>query len=189
MKTIIFTFLFSIILIGNSYSQDQAKVEKSITSMQIGVLSVWLNNEYGLTDKIALSSEIGLNSSLFGGFSYDKSGIVLAPTIMVEPKYYYNLQKRKDNGKNSSNNNGNYFSLKMSYSPDWFVISNYENINIVPQVIVIPSWGFKRNISKKFMYEIGTGFGYRHIFYKKIGYTKDKDETFINLHLRIGYNF
>ncbi len=143
--------------------------------MQIGALGIWLNNEYGLTDKITLSSEIGLNSSFFGGFSYDKTGIVLAPTITVEPKYYYNLQKRKDNGKNSTNNNGNYFSLKTSCSPDWFVISNYDNINIVPQISFIPSCGFKRNISKKLMYEIGTGFGYTHIFTKKLDMQKKRN--------------
>lgn len=187
-KTILSVFLF-LIVIHTANSQNQATVEKSITSLQIGILGVYVNNEFAVSKQIVLTTEIGLNGSIFGGFSYDKTGIVLAPSITVEPKWYYNLEKRKEKGKTHTNNNGNFFSLKNSFSPNWFVISNYDNIQTVPQFTVIPSWGIRRNISSKLMYEISGGIGYRYINYKSIGYTKNKNETFPNFHLRIGYLF
>jgi len=32
----------------------------------------------------------------------------------------------------------------MSYDPDWFVISNYDNVNVINQISIIPKIGLKR---------------------------------------------
>jgi hypothetical protein len=189
MKIKIFILTFFLFLTKTGLSQDTAKVEKSLTSIQTSILGLHINNEYGLSNTITLKTEFGLNASVFGGFSYDKTGIILAPTLTLEPRFYYNLDKRKNKDKKYTDNNGNYLSISTTYTPDWFIISNYDNIQTVPQVTIIPSWGLKRNLSSKFMYEIGAGIGYRHINYKSIGYINNKNEFFPNLHVRIGYNF
>ena len=126
MKTKFFILSFLFLIGVSSFSQNNPSVETSLTSIQAGILGIHINNEYKLSDKMVLASEIGLNASVFGGFSYDKTGVVLSPTITIEPKWYYNLQKRMQRDKKYSDNNGNYLSLKTSYTPDWFVISNYE---------------------------------------------------------------
>ena len=64
-------------------------------------------------------------------------------------------------------NQGNFLSIKTSYHPDWFVISNYDNINIISDISIIPTWGIRRNIGKHFNSE--TGIGYRYILAKMQG--------------------
>jgi len=171
-----------------SYSQNKG-IEKSVFGIQTGVLGVWIQNESKIGGEIALRSEIGLDAGLFGGsLFYDGgTGYLLIPTITVEPRWYYNLDKRASRSKNISDNAGNFISLKTSFLPDWFVISNYENINIINQVTIIPTWGIRRNIGQHFNYEAGFGIGYRYSFAKSAGFIENEGDIAANLHLRIGY--
>lgn len=180
------------LIIGLLYftvNSQTASVEKSTYGIQTGLLGIWVHNELKLTNQIALRTEIGFDSGLWGGDLYDKSGFVITPVLTIEPKWYYNLNKRESKSRRIDGNSGNFISLKASHHPDWFVISNYDNISIVSEISIIPTWGIRRNIGKHFNYETGIGIGYRHIFAKQAGYLEDKSETVINLHLRIGYRF
>jgi hypothetical protein len=189
MKKIVFTLFFcGIAFIAKSQNQD-VSVEKSTYGIQIGTLGIWVHNEAKLSDQIALRSEFGLDSGIFGGNFYPKTGYLLTPVITLEPKWYYNLQQRSAKSKDFSGNSGNFVSLKTSYNPDWFVISNYDNLKIVNQISIIPTWGIRRNIGNHFNYETGIGLGFRYYFAKSAGYLKDVSETALNLHLRIGYKF
>ncbi|MGV0922640.1 hypothetical protein [Empedobacter tilapiae] len=184
-KISLITFLFSFIYIN----AQETSVEKSIFSVQTGFLGIWINNESKLTNNFALRSEIGLDSGIWGGDLYDGTAFLLTPVLTIEPRYYYNLDKRKNNGKNISKNNGNFISLKTSYHPDWFIISN-KDVNIISDISFIPTWGIKRNIiSTNFNYELGFGIGYQYIFYKSDGYSKNESDVGVNLHLRVGYTF
>lgn len=187
MKKVLLTLtLFGLAFI--SKAQD-ASVEKSTSGIQTGILGIWAHNEAKLSNQIALRSEIGFDSGIFGGSFYDGTGFLLAPVITLEPKWYYNLNKRSSKSKRISGNSGNFVSLKSSYNPDWFVISNYDNISVVNQISIIPTWGIRRNIGEHFNYETGIGLGYRYIFAKSAGYFENESEAALNLHLRIGYRF
>ncbi len=171
-----------------SKSQN-ASVEKSTFGIQTGFLGIWAHNESKLSNQIALRSEIGFNGGIWGGSLYDKTGFVAAPVVTLEPRWYYNLNKRKTNDKTIDGNSGNFFSLNTSYHPNWFVISNYDNIKIASNISIIPTWGIKRNIGSHFTYEAGFGIGYLYYFAKNVGYSENKGEVGVNLHLRIGYRF
>ena len=189
MRKIVLTLIFcGITIIAKSQNQD-VSVEKSTYGIQIGVLGIWVHNETKLSNQIVLRSEFGLDIGIFGGSFYPKTGYILTPVITLEPKWYYNLEKRVSKSKNISGNSGNFISLKTSYSPDWFVISNYDNLRVVNQISIIPTWGIRRNIGNHFNYETGIGLGFRHYFAKSAGYLKDESEAALNLHLRIGYRF
>ncbi|MDO6389198.1 hypothetical protein Q4E40_03595 [Pontibacter sp. BT731] len=108
--------------------------------------------------------------------------------FILEPKLYYNLDQRSLKSKDISGNSGNFFSLRTTYFPDWFVISNYDNINVLNQISVIPTWGIRRNIGAHFNYETGVGFGYKHVFTKS-GYSYNTGQPVFDLRLRIGYRF
>ena len=56
-------------------------------------------------------------------------------------------------------------------------------------LILIPTWGIKRNIGNHLTYETGIGIGYRYVLAKRAGYIKNEEEEAFNLHLRIGYRF
>ncbi len=166
-----------------------ASVEKSINSIQVGLLSVLINNEIKLTNELSLKSEIGMTAGIFGGTFYPKTGYLIVPAISVEPRWYYNLQKRLSKNKIIANNNGNYLTIQTSFNPNWFNISNYNNIKIVNQLTIIPTWGLRRNLNDNLNYEIGFGLGYKYYFAKSAGYIKNESSAAANLHLRIGYNF
>ena len=187
MKKFFFTLAFcGMSLIAKSQTTS---VEQSTSGLQTGFLGIWFHNESRLSKEIALRSEIGFDSGIWAGSYYDKVGFLLAPVLTLEPRWYYNLDKRQRKSRRTDANSGNFLSLKTSFHPDWFVISNYENVRVISDISAIPSWGIRRNIGNHFTYETGFGFGYRYTFAKSAGYLKNKGSADINLHLRIGYRF
>jgi len=172
-----------------SYSQIE-DIQKSVYSIQTGLLGVWFSNETNLSNKLFLKSEIGLDSGFFGGVKYNNgNGFMLTPVITIEPRYYYNLTKRKDKSLNTKYNSANFISLKLNYNPDWFIISNYKNISLLNQISIIPTWGIKRNIYKHLQIETGAGLGYRYIFKDNYKGNYSKNKLLFNFHLRLGYSF
>lgn len=182
----------------NANAQN-ASVEKTIFGIQTGYAGIWLNNETKLSNSIVLRSEIGIENDFAVGDHYEGAGFILQPVLNLEPRYYYNLNKRNSKGKNISKNSGNYLSIKTSYHPDWFVINLDEDITKIADLSIIPTWGIKRQLGNHFNFETGIGFGYRVVFlkpnYKTANY-QSVDENSLNqnqytpyFHLRIGYIF
>lgn len=187
-KIVVALFLCGISLVAQA---QNSSVEKSVFGAQVGFLGVWVHNEAKLTDKLVLRSELGLDSGIFSGSYYDDIGFFMTPVITLEPKFYYNLNKRVAKSKNISGNSGNYISLKTSYNPNWFVISSTDNISITDQISMVPTWGIRRVIGSHFNYEVGFGIGWRHYFEQKVNnYILEADDVVdVNLQLRIGYKF
>lgn len=186
LKVILIVMFCGMTLIVKS---QNASVEKSTYGIQTGFLGIWLHNETKLSNSIALRSEIGFDSGIWGGDFYDGTGFLLTPVITLEPRLYYNLNKREEKSRRIEGNSGNFISLKTSYHPDWFVISNTDNVSVISDISIIPTWGIRRNIGKHFTYETGFGIGYRYTFAKQAGFLDNKSEVDVNLHLRIGYRF
>ncbi len=187
MKNLILALIFfCFTLIAKSQT---ASVENSTFGIQTGFLGIWAHNEAKLSNQIVLRSELGFDSGIWGGSYYDKTGYVFAPVITLEPRWYYNLNKRVKKDRRIDGNSGNFISLKTSYHPDWFVISNYGNISIVSDVVIIPTWGIRRNLGNHFTYETGIGIGYVYYFAKAAGYLDNESDVAVNFHLRMGYRF
>lgn len=186
IKIFITTFIFCFFtLVCNA---QETSLEKSIFGVQIGYLGVWVNNETKLSNQIVVRSEIGLGSGIFGseigvtygifdGFYYGGE-FILSPMLSVEPRWYYNLNKRNSNSKDSTNNSGNFLSVKANYNFNNFVIPVDQYINI-SQISLLINWGIRRNIGNNFNFESGLG----------VGYLFSDDRAVINLHLRLGYVF
>lgn len=191
MKKFLLLLVWLPAIVCSQNSDTNHLVAKSIFGVQTGVLGVWANHELGLSNTIALRSELGLDTGLFGGLYYKNNvNFILYPTLTLEPRLYYNLQKRLDKGKTITKNSGNFVALKIHYAPDWFTITNYSGkISIAENYAMYAKWGIKRIIGKHFTYETGLGFGYRNYFLKQYGYTANQSEAALDVHLRIGYTF
>ena len=76
-------------------------VEKSIFGIQTGVLGIWAYNETKLSNTIALRTELGFDFGIWETTFYDDydSPFLLTPVIVIEPRFYYNLEKRSKNSK------------------------------------------------------------------------------------------
>ncbi|MBC9794877.1 hypothetical protein [Sinomicrobium weinanense] len=187
MKKILLTLTFcGLTFIAKSQT---VSVEQSTFGIQAGLLGIWGHHEARLSNQIALRSELGFDSGFWRNNYYDELGFLLTPVITLEPRWYYNLNKRESKSRRTDGNSGNFISIKTSYHPDWFVISNHDNIRIISDISIIPTWGIRRNIGNHFTYETGIGFGYSYIFARQAGYSEDEGDAALNLHLRVGYRF
>lgn len=176
-KTLLLAMLCGLAFMANA---QEASVEKSIFGLKTGFLGFWGHNEARLSDNIAFRTELGFDAGLSGsGGSID--GFVMLPVLNLEPRWYYNLQKRSQASKSTEGNSGNFLSLKTSFHPDLFVISTDNHGGIDNQLAIIPTWGIRRQLGSQFNYEAGFGLGYRQSFAGGGG-------AAVNLHLRIGYN-
>lgn len=167
-------------------SQD-ISVEKSTFGIQTGFLGIWVHNESKLSNQIVLRSELGLDTGIFNGNANDNIGFFMVPTITLEPRWYYNLNKRQEKFRRIDGNSGNFISIKTTYHSDLFVISSYDNVIFITDISIVPTWGIRRHIGAHFTYETGFGIGYAHYFEKENVRSFSEDEVVINLHLRIGY--
>lgn len=183
MKKSLITLLI-IILASPAFAQEAAVTTNPI-EIQTGFFGIWLNKEYKLSDQIALRTEVGLDADIWKRHSV---GFALVPVFTAEPRWYYNLKRRSQKGKKTTDNYGNFLSLKSSFHPDLFVISNYSDA-IVPNLSIVPTWGIRRPISESFSFEAGIGMGYIFRFFKTIGFSSNEGELAANIHLRFGYRF
>lgn len=187
MKTRLLILIFcAVTFLAKSQNES---VEKSTYGVQTGLLGIWGYNEAKLSNAIALRTEIGFDAGIASGNSFNGSAFGLIPVLVLEPRVYYNLKKRINKQKSIDDNSGNFISLKTSYHPDLFVISNEKGIDVESDISIIPSWGLRRNLGKHFNYEAGIGIGYRHVFKNKTRIPTDFDNVDVNLNLRIGYRF
>lgn len=183
MKKLLSVLIILLTTLNNYTHAQESHIEESYYSVQTTLLGIWVNNETKIGDKIALRSEIGFDSGTWVGSSHDGFSYALAPVITIEPRLYYNLEKRKQRNKNISRNAGNFLSIKTSYHPDWFTISN-RDLKVTSDISIIPTWGLKRNIgNSKFNYEAAFGLGYRYYF-RELEWNPA-----YNLSFRIGYSF
>jgi len=204
MKRILLAAAISSLFTFNTSAQEteqpKASVVKSVSGLQIGPLGGWIYHEFKLTNAIALRAEAGLNAGIWFGSQYEDIGYVFTPVISVEPRWYYNLNKRVEKGRDIKGNSGNFISLKASFMPDWFLLNNddlkWNGMAMAEpethnQISIIPTWGIRRTLGKHFDYEAGFGLGYAYIFgYKSNGYKYGGEGSLsANIHLRIGYHF
>ena len=181
---IIFTLCYS------TTKAQNTNLEKSIFGVQTGVLGIWVHNEARLAPKTALRSEVGFNAVFLIGEGGAEDGFIMAPTLALEPRYYYNIEKRHTKGKSIHHNAANFLSLDILYVPDWFVISSVDaDFNTLESINFIPKWGIRRNIGKNFTYELGLGVGYQYAYTKKLGSIKNTHDVVVDLDIRIGYTF
>jgi hypothetical protein len=183
-------FIFFVLIIGiNNINAQSASVENSVSGVQIGFLGAWYHSEMKLTNLIALRGEIGLDTGLYGSNINEIDGFLLAPVLRLEPRWYYNLNKRERKSKRIDGNTGNFVSLNISYHPDIFTISSEDNINLISDISIIPTWGIRRSIGDHFNFETGIGIGYIRYLERTSFFNDDRNDVGLNLHLRFGYRF
>jgi hypothetical protein len=181
-----------------SASLTAQKVEDQIWGISVGISPLIIYNETALSDQISLRSELNVGFAWSSGNTYTgASEWAFIPSIIVEPRYYYNLEKRYNKDKKTHNNSGNYLSLGLGYQPGLAI--GTENIHAHSSLFFMPKYGIKRSIGKHFSYETNIGLGYAWVF-KSFEYRNwdtgvietekytEKGLTF-GLQLNIGYVF
>ena len=136
------------------YSQQKHYFEAGIY-----LIGADLSYERNLSNKFSIKSSLGYNGSIY---KTNEHIFVLQPNIIIQPRFYYNKDKRSLKGKNTDYNSANFFSLNLEYLTSELNISNagfYE-----PELFTIGTgWNLRRRIkSTKFVYEFSTGIVYNY---------------------------
>ena len=167
-------------------------VEKSMFGMQMGLEGIWFYHEGKLTKRLALRSEVGLQGiSLSAPFEKNYS-FAFAPMIALEPRFYYSLNKRSLNGKDISGNAGEFFGLRLGFMADRFPLIEENYIQGAHTLEVMPTWGIRRNLGKRFHFEASVAAGYRRIFANRPrtqSYSGKKNFLTSEFNFRLGYRF
>ena len=171
----------------DGYSQEEFSVEKSVFGIQLSLIGLHVHHEARLSGSVSLRTEAGLHVGLFQTPQLSGTGFILAPSLAVEPRWYYNLEKRGRKLKRIDGNSANFLSLQFIYFDDAFTISNATQANVIPSVTSILYWGMRRNIGKHFNFEFGAGPGYTLYIYSvdRILYKSSRYQIYI--HLRFGF--
>lgn len=183
-KILLLSFLFMF-----TYSQAQDRiptVEKSLYGVQLGTLSLTGFYEGRLATNWTLKGQLGLVGNL--SIYTNDTDFYMQPQIALEPRFYYNLKKRNEKGKNTANNSGNYIALATSYRTDWFGIFTEKDQEPSESLQTYLAWGLRRSYGEHFHLEFATGLGY----YKELNldeWKQDDSAVAIYLNFKIGYQF
>jgi hypothetical protein len=82
----------------------------------------------------------------------------------IEPRWYYNLNKRMANGKSGNNLLGNYLSFEMLYQNQSFKKHHIDNTFApfhIESLTFTPLWGTQQQFSKRLFYDFKLGWGVR----------------------------
>ena len=149
MRKFITTVTLSFIVLISINAQE-ASVEKSVFGFQLGTNPWNIYYDAKLADKISLHTEIGLGGEYYWHSS--KDAYMFQPNIIVEPRYYYNLERRVSKGKKIAGNTGNYLGMMFDYIPDVYL--NKNTYSRWTGVVAMPSYGIQRRVGKWFEYEL-----------------------------------
>lgn len=182
--------LILVFFLKTFFTLSQTKEPKTIENIygfQIGFVGAWGYYEAVLQDNFTLKTELGIDGSYsYSSADIPKSQYTFLPSISLEPRWYYNIEKRQKLGKSVENNTGNFFGLKTTYNPSsLFTITN--SINSFDSSIIrfIPSWGLRRSLGNSFDFELRLGAGY--VSTKSIN---NQEQGFIfDFSIRLGYIF
>jgi len=175
---------------------ETATVEKSMFNVQAGLIGVWVSHEARLSNRWALHSEVGFDLWTYKTYEnyslgQEKKGSFLAPNITIEPRWYYNIEKRGRKGKYTGHNSANFATISFRYFPDAFTIGSHPDyISIPNQISITPKWGIRRSIAQSnFNYELAIGVGYLGYLSKEHRNINENSDVYLDLHARIGYTF
>lgn len=199
-KKLLSLFFLALLFSGKMLAQDSIpSVEKSVKGIQVGDSGLIFNYEFKLANQISLRTEAGLTLTFFtykdNPWTISDEGstyVVAVPAFTIEPRWYYNLERRIRKGKDIIRNRANYVSVMAHYSGGWGAINPNEKIDEVPDFIaVVPTWGMRRTLDKHFNYELGGGLGYIYTSkYNDFGFThKSEGELLLHVRARFGFDF
>lgn len=148
--------LFSQTLLAQSSTES---LEKHLTSVDVGLLGAWINHERQIGEQLSINAQLGFDGGFYGGtgdFNY-----LFVPSISVEPRFYYNFNKRVSKGKRTMNNSANYLTIATTFFPKLIEITNDRNNGreIITRATFIPKWGTRRSISNRFKFDFAVGYG------------------------------
>ena len=168
--TPIVTFIFATATINVSKAQQQNYVEK-VSSVQASIL--YPSMHYSYENQWGVNSTYEIRGGIEGGFEYHSYNsevketlYTFNPTLDLGYKYYYNMEKRAQKGKNIANNAANFFGISLVTAIGQYTVGvlRYEQerykenvYNSGVQFSLVPKWGINRMLGKNAAFNLQLG--------------------------------
>lgn len=157
----------------------QEKTLEKILKVELGLQGFGFGYEHPLSSAFLADFNVGIG----GGINVDNTREVSyaywpGPSIQANSsvRWYYNLIKRSNGGKNMTNNAGNFFAFKTKFSsrgvfepiPEETI--NYDDITFLNDALITEvHWGLQRSLSNRLFVNGHIGFGYIRDFANSMG--------------------
>jgi len=158
MRTLILLIILVVFL--NTAFGQKTNINPAVTNLMkldIGLQGVGFSYEPKISSKLTTDLCIGAG----GGYLIDKNSFdynLLQPAayFSLTPKYFYNIQKRINEGKNTKFNSGNYLGLRIKYITPFSGNSDKARNSVLTNV----HWGIQRAIGGNWLLNFQLGVGY-----------------------------
>ena len=150
---------FSIFIFFSIYGQASKKAGAlvSLAKLQVGGQGIGLSYE----PKISKRLTIDLCAGVGGGYSIAKEYLEYdffnpAVYFSVAPRFFYNIAKRAESGKNMEFNSGNYLGGSLKYNLPF----KRKYLVITKSYLANLHWGIQRSLGRRFIFNSHVGVGY-----------------------------
>lgn len=161
--------LICLVLIYITLLPTKAQQVESLHSIKLGIDGLQYSYEQTLGKQFTLNFEVG------GSVGFSSEKVFFTPTLQIEPRLYYNVDKRFQEGR-FSNNSAGFFCLTSGIYLNSIFDKEEES-----SFFIVPKWGFRSSLSDHFIFEMMLGGGIL---------LNDKGAKFLpGINLRLGYVF
>jgi hypothetical protein len=132
---------------------------QNLTKLDLGLRGIGFTFEPRLGNKLSMDLSAGLGGGYnisAGNFEYNWNFLQPAVYVIVNPKFYYNLDKRIEKGKKTGLNAGNYLGLVIKYTSKGLG----ENPDVWDALLFNLHWGIQRQVGKRWTFNTHAGIGY-----------------------------
>lgn len=169
MKTFSLIFIF-FLLISVVKAQDiqykstrtsKYSPELSEELHKISILPLGYSYERKLADEFTF--EVGIDFSFDVYYAdedvFEDNALVINPTIHVEPRYYYNMERRYKRGRNVTNNSASYIGIYAELRMNPLIEENNGYWPVYDRFKIGPAWGIQRNLGRRGYLNFNLGYG------------------------------
>lgn len=151
---------FFILHTGKVIAQTDALPTKPINSLKANPIELWYSHERNLAPEFTLNIETGfyMHYSYRAFYSRTPLDFGFIPAVKLQGRWYYNLLKRQEKGKNTLRYSANYITLETRGIPG-VVLPEEDSKRIGLSVFVAPKWGLRRSLGRQFFFEGAVGYG------------------------------
>lgn len=159
MKRILLILLLIISL--NANAQNPEKNLDNFGKIELGLHGLNAGYELPVSNKLVWENALGMGMgmSVPNGAKYTLDFARPVPFLKSRLKFVYNLNKRKNKGRNIFNNAGNYLALQTKYS-----FGNSHTLSLNSSMLTEIHWGIQRNLGGGFIFNTQIGLGYLRDF-------------------------
>lgn len=162
MKKILLVILLSSLGFNANAQNNGDNNLENFGKIELGFHGLSFGYELPVSNKFVWENSLGLGmgmNSEYQSANYTLDLVRPVPSVKSRLKFVYNINKRKEKGRNILNNAGNYIALQTKYT---FGISGVRSLNSA--MLTELHWGIQRNLGGRFIFNTHVGLGYLQDF-------------------------